>query len=181
MSRRFGRNQKRRARQEVAEAQERARVAQACARTLGRSLAEKDAKIRGLMEVVEGVRDALGRQSFLLQPTLARIAQQALCDVQIAEDVAGFQVEDCSKPISAELQSFRLQTAAVLDASIGADHWSRQVHFNLRVSEGRAHLRYALDERLLHEPGARKRVATMVARYMAEAFEAELASMGART
>lgn len=174
MSRRYGRNQKRRAREALATAHNEALQAKRLADRLRHTIRSKERKIAALEAVVEGVRDALGRESILLDPIARRMYNFTLRSLELAE---GLDVPLCISDPNQELAAMRIHTADVLDAVVKADHWARRIHFDIHVGEGRMHLRYAIDSRLLFEPAARGRVVEHVTRHMAEAFERELVKL----
>ena len=154
MSRRFGRNQRRRAREAVELAEEqaveatiRASVATARADTLDGYLRIKDVKIQGLGAVVDGVREALGENSVLLDPLLMKIDRAALAQVQY-HDIVPVSPSDAVLPAS-----IYIQVASVLNTHIRPDHWARKKHFHVEF-RGETKLAYAVDDRVLVEAPA---------------------------
>ncbi|CDN87369.1 hypothetical protein BN948_01791 [Hydrogenophaga intermedia] len=174
MSQRYGRNQKRRAREALATAQSEALQAKRLADSARQTIRSKERAIAALEAVVSGVRDALGRESILLDPIARRMHNYTLRSLQLAEEL---DVPLGPSDPDQELASLRIHTADVLEAVVTSDHWARQIHFELHVGEGRMDLRYAIDSRLLFERAARGRVVEHVTHYMAAAFERELAKL----
>lgn len=177
MSRRFGRNQRRRAREALQAAQQEIATTQEHREAIMRTSLQQARKIMAMEAVIDGVRDALGENSIVLQPLTRKMSNFSLKEVALASAMR-ISCDDTPSSIDAQTLSFRTETAYVLEASISEDSWSRMIHFNLDIGDNRGELRYALDQRLLHEDRARRLVVEQVTHFMAKAFERLLAEGG---
>jgi hypothetical protein len=177
MSRRFGRNQRRRAREAVAQAKQAEATAQKLANTYLGMVNTKDRKIAALEAIIEGVRDALGPESVLLEPVLRRMHNYTLRSMQLAEDMRLDMMVPSDDAL--DLTTIKTHTADVLVAGIADDSWARHVHFNLEIGDDGC-LRYVVDQRLLSEPDARRVLGRQVAHFLAREFDRLLATRGVR-
>lgn len=174
MSRRFGRNQRRRAREAVALAEEQAieatinaSVAKARADTLDGYLRINRAKIQGLEAVVEGVRQALGENSVLLDPLLMKIDNTALAQVQFQDDLPIASPDEMMLPAT-----ISIGVASVLNTFVRPDNFARRKHFMLQF-RGETKLVYAIDDRALMQAPV-KLIERRVARELARQFVQDL-------
>lgn len=174
MSRRFGRNQRRRARERIAELE--------IASTAATSTAQREERrANSYKAVLDGIGDALGTDSVLLDPILRRAMNHFLPSIELVEamDLGKVVPWDASRePVA----TIRRHTADVFSAGISEDHWARTTHFRVQFRD-RGITAYAIDHRALEQAKLSRALRTIVerniAREMARMFMDELAKVGA--
>jgi hypothetical protein len=169
MSRRFGRNQRRRARERIAELE---RASASCMVVVQQEQRRADA----YRAIVDGIKDALGPDSVLFEPVMREAMNYFLPTVAIQEQVDLGGVEEWNQSLNA-MSTIRQHTADVFSAGIERDHFARRIHFLLEFKD-RAIAAYAIDSRLLDDAKRNGRLAHLIerniTRVMARMFMAEL-------
>lgn len=173
MSRRFGRNQRRRAREALAQATE---AAQTLTVERDNARADVNRKLRAILAlegILAGVRDALGPETVALEPVRREMANYVLGDrILLAE--AG-PLPDFPGP-DAMRAHFQTITADVLNAVVYESHAARRIHFGLLARGGPngMELAYVVDPRVFYQKNGIDVVTRHVAKMMAEQFRKRL-------
>lgn len=175
MSRRFGRNQRRRARQELEAKAQELQLANDHIQGQDRRLATQSAsmaqmrrQIEALQAVADGVKKALGRKSVLFEPVIGMTLEHYLPVVQLF-DALGMadEFKPTDKP---HLDKITTTTYAILDCELEDQHWARKQHFYVRVKDEKM-VGYAFDESMLRMQAGRGAFIHNVAKMVARSLE----------
>lgn len=164
MTRRYGRNQKRRAREALALAEYNGKVLHSKAVALHYQVQEltgafrqSENKCRALQAAVRGMEDALGPNSILLAPVLLKLANAYLPNIKLADYVmrryGPVSIMGATDEIQEESISHTMYS--MIEAAIEPEHWSRKQHFMIKF-EDRTQAVYAIDERTLFDRGSHR-------------------------
>jgi len=179
VSRRFGRNQRRRARHELEVKALELRLANEHIHGQDRrllrmsdELSQMRRKIEALEAVTDGVRQALGDRSILLKPVLGMVLGHYLPTVQL-HDAMGFS-EDYIPTANLRLEEIKTTTYAILDCELEDKHWARCQHFYVKVKDQKM-VGYAFDESMLRMQASRKTFIYNVAKMIAATLDEMIA------
>lgn len=173
MSRRFGRNQRRRAREALASAQAAHALAAVEARELRRARDRSAAEAALLRRQMDAVRKALGDVVILPAVSMPVTDKELLNYVETGLRVAPMAPIDWSESTVEQMATrLEIQTIDVLEASVERiPGWAKTPHFRLTTSRGG--LAYAVDLGALAQldrPEAVARLAELVAHEFHEAL-----------
>lgn len=133
MSRRFGRNQKRRMREALEQAQRRSQY-------FVDEMHRKSADVESLNAIIEGFKEALGKHSILFEPIMKMDLASTVPNIRTAEKIIH---QDWRRP--SELKQI---TMGILNSRIEKNSVLRRQHF-LVSYQGISAVGYAIDSREL--------------------------------
>lgn len=165
MSRRFGRNQRRRAREALAEAATRHEAAMTVMANYRATLRTLTSKVEELEEVIAGVRLALGDYTVALDPEFYLTGMNYRPVFHLPEPLRSLQQ---AKLDASPLERIRHVVAGVLDIQVSEHHLCRHQHVRLRFADVPV-AAYAIEERTLRT-GGREFVERHLARVLATAL-----------
>jgi len=123
--------------------------------------------VQVLEAFMEGVREALGKNSIMLDPLLRDMRCAYLPEIQI--DQENYFPSIVSDHSIMATESFTVRSHAIINAAIEPNHWARKTHLLVKFKDRQA-VAYAIDESLLHEKNAEKMIEQQISRMLAAAF-----------
>jgi hypothetical protein len=154
MSKRFGRNQRRQAREAIAQAERAAELARDAAKGAERRERVTARENRRLLAVIEGVRDALGEHTMAL-PMVAYYFGDDIAKTPHLPSALSMWRREPVPPIelkmpdeALELRTIRDDVLDVLEAYVDGDHKARNPHVFIK-RQGRRDVAFALPREYL--------------------------------
>lgn len=127
MSRRFGRNQRRRAREALATKAQELTIQGYQLKAAKHELGEERVRARVADAVMDALRAVLGDESVVLPAARRMVGDTRLEVMRYVSDPGGFDQFDLS--VSSLCENLTECLAGLLEVNVSKDHWARRAHF----------------------------------------------------